>query len=134
MSYTKRNDGRKFDETREIKAEVGVIKNANGSAKFQIGKTIAVAAVYGPRNLYPKFLQNPEKGMLRCNYNMLSFSVDERIRPGPSRRRKEISLVTENALMPAVNLDEFPNSVVDVFVEIVQADAGTRCAGICAAS
>src|SRR3989344_5327335 len=64
-----------------IKAEVGVIKNADGSAKFQIGKTIAIAAVYGPRNLYPKFLQNPEKGMLRFNYNMLSFSVDERIRP-----------------------------------------------------
>jgi len=134
MSYTKRNDGRKFDETREIKVEVGVIKNADGSAKFQIGKTIAIAAVYGPRNLYPKFLQNPEKGMLRCNYNMLSFSVDERIRPGPSRRSKEISLVTERALSPAVDLSTFTNAVVDVFVEIIQADAGTRCAGICAAS
>jgi len=134
MSYTKRKDGRKFDEMRKIKAEVGVIKNANGSAKFQIGDTIAIAAVYGPRNLYPKFLQNPEEGKLRCNYNMLSFSVDERIRPGPSRRSKEIGLVTERALSPTVNLKEFPNAVVDVFVEIIQADAGTRCAGICAAA
>ena len=134
MSYTKRNDGRKFEEPREIKAEVGVVKNATGSAKFQIGETIAVAAVYGPRNLYPKFLQNPEKGVLRCTYNMFSFSVDERIRPGPSRRSREISLVTQRALAPAVNLSVFPNAVVDVFVEIVQADAGTRCAGICAAS
>lgn len=134
MSYTKRNGNRKFDETREIKAEVGIVKNADGSAKFQIGKTIAIAAVYGPRNLYPKFLQNPEKGMLRCNYNMFSFSVDERIRPGPSRRSKEISLVTERALSPAIDLTSFPNAVVDVFVEIIQADAGTRCAGICAAS
>ena len=134
MSYTKRNDGRKFDETREIKAEVGVIKNANGSAKFQIGKTIAVAAVYGTRNLYPKFLQNPEKGMLRCNYNMLSFSVDERIRPGPSRRSKEISLVMEKALLPVVDLSGYAGTVVDVFVELVQTDAGTRCAGICAAA
>ncbi|MAG52352.1 MAG: exosome complex exonuclease Rrp41 [Nanoarchaeota archaeon] len=134
MSYTKRNDGRKFEETREIKAEVGVIKNAQGSAKFQIGETIAVAGVYGPRNLYPKFLQDPEKGVLRCNYNMFSFSVDDRIRPGPSRRSREISLVTQRSLAPAVNLNEFPNAVVDVFVEIIQADAGTRCAGICAAS
>lgn len=134
MSYTKRNGNRKFDETREIKAEVGIVKNADGSAKFQIGKTIAIAAVYGPRNLYPKFLQNPEKGMLRCSYNMFSFSVDERIRPGPSRRSKEISLVTERALSPAIDLTSFPNAVVDVFVEIIQADAGTRCAGICAAS
>ena len=134
MTYAKRKDGRKFEDMREIKAKVGVIKNAAGSAKFQIGKTIAIAGVYGPRNLYPKFLQNPEKGMLRCNYNMISFSVDERIRPGPSRRSREISLVTERTLSAAVNLKEFPNAVVDVFVEIIQADAGTRCAGICAAS
>ena len=134
MSYAKRKNNRKFDATREIKAEVGVIKNANGSARFQIGDTIAIAAVYGPRNLYPKFLQDPEKGKLRCNYNMISFSVDERIKPGPSRRSREISLVTEKALSAAVDLTRFPNSVVDVFVEIIQADAGTRCAGICAAS
>src|SRR3989344_3082688 len=134
MPYTKRNDGRKFDQIREMEAKVGIIKSADGSAMFKIGKTIAIAAVHGPRDLYPKFMQNPRKGILRCNYNMMSFSVDERIRPGPSRRSREISLVTENALVPAVNLSDFANSVVDVFVEIVQADAGTRCAGICAAS
>lgn len=134
MTYTKRFDGRKFNETRKIEAKVGVIKNANGSAMFKIGNTIAIAVVYGPRNLYPKFMQNPETGILRCNYNMLSFSVDERIRPGPSRRSREISLVTEKALLPVLNLKDYPNAVVDVFVEIIQADAGTRCAGICAAS
>ena len=134
MSYTKRNDGRKFDQIREIEAKVGIIKSADGSAMFKIGKTIAIAAVHGPRDLYPKFMQNPRKGILRCNYNMMSFSVDERIRPGPSRRSKEISLVTENALLPALSLEQFPNAVVDVFIEIQQADAGTRCAGICAAS
>jgi len=134
MTYTKRFDGRKFNETRKVEAKVGVIKNAHGSAMFKIGNTIAVAVVYGPRNLYPKFMQNPEIGILRCNYNMLSFSVDERIRPGPNRRSREISLVTEKALLPVLNLKNYPNAVVDVFVEIIQADAGTRCAGICAAS
>ena len=132
--YSKRIDGRGFDELRKIEAKVGVVKSANGSAMFKIGDTIAIAAVRGPRDLYPRFMQNPKSGILRCNYNMMSFSVDERIRPGPSRRSREISLVTENALLPAVNLEEFPNAVVDVFVEIMQADAGTRCAGICAAS
>lgn len=132
--YSKRIDGRNFDELRKIEAKVGVVKSADGSAIFKIGDTIAIAAVRGPRDLYPRFMQNPKGGILRCNYNMMSFSVDERIRPGPSRRSREISLVTENALMPAVNLSDFPNSVVDIFVEILQADAGTRCAGICAAS
>lgn len=135
MAFTKRLDNRKFDETREIEAKVGIIKRADGSASFRIGNTIAYAAVYGPRNLYPKFLQNPEKGIIRCHYNMMPFSSSgERVRPGGSRRSKEISLVTAKALLPVLDLSEYPNSVVDVFIEFTQTEAGSRCAGICAAS
>lgn len=135
MTYNKRHDGRAPTELRKIEAKVGVIKNANGSAYFKIGNTWAYAAVYGPRNLYPKFLQDPSKGILRCNYNMMPFSGSgERVRPGQNRRSREISLVTEKALLPVLNLDDFPNAVVDVFVELPQTEAGSRCAGICAAS
>ncbi len=135
MSYTQRHDGRAPDELRAMEAKVGVIKNADGSAFFKIGNTSAYAAVYGPRNLYPKFLQNPDKGILRCSYNMLPFSGSgERIRPGQNRRAKEISMVTEKSLLSVLNLDEYPNAVVDVFIELPQTEAGSRCAGICAAS
>jgi len=135
MAYTKRLNSRKFDETREMEAKVGIIKRADGSASFRIGNTIAYAAVYGPRNLYPRFLQDPETGILRCHYNMMPFSSSgERVRPGGSRRSKEISLVTKKALLPVLDLDEYPNSVVDVFIEFPQTEAGSRCAGICAAS
>jgi len=135
MTYKTRADGRKFDETRKIEAKVGIIPNADGSAYFKIGNTWAYAAVYGPRNLHPKFLQDPSKGILRCNYNMMPFSSSgERVRPGGSRRSKEISMVTEKALLPVLDLVEYPNSVVDVFIELPQTEAGSRCAGICAAS
>ncbi len=135
MKYTKRNDGRKFDETRPISAKVGVVPNARGSAKFIIGKTEAIAAVYGPRELHPRFLQESDTGKLRCNYNMMAFSGSgNRVRPGPSRRSKEISMVTEKALGKVLDLSEFPKTVVDVFIELTQTDAGTRCAGICAAA
>tara|TARA_Y100000310_G_scaffold335338_2_gene417116 strand:- start:33115 stop:33801 length:687 start_codon:yes stop_codon:yes gene_type:complete len=131
----KRNDGRKVDELRPMEAKTGVVKRADGSAMFKIGDTIAMASVYGPRELHPKFLQNPEKGLLRCNYNMMTFSGSgDRVRPAPSRRSREISLVTQNALLPVLNMEAYPNSVIDVFVELVQTDAGTRCAGICAAA
>jgi len=131
----KRIDGRKADEMREMSAKAGIIPRADGSGYFQIGKTVAYAAVYGPRNLYPKFLQDPQKGILRVNYNMMPFSSKgERVRPGGNRRSKELSLVIEKALLPVVNLNEFPNAVVDVFIEFPQTDAGTRCAGICAAA
>ncbi len=130
----KRTDGRKFDELRKIKAKVGIVPNADGSAMYQSGDTIAIAAVYGPRKMHPQHQQDPEKGVLRCNYNMLSFSVTERIRPGPSRRSTEISKITEWALEPVLMIDKYPNQVIDVHINIIQADAGTRCAGINAAA
>jgi exosome complex component RRP41 len=133
MTY-KRQDGRKYDETRKIEAKVGIVKRADGSAMFSFGDSVAIAAVYGPRELIPKHLQNPEKGLLRCHYDMLSFSVSERKKPGPSRRSTEISQVTAKALEPVLQLDAFPNTVIDIFIMIIQADASTRCAGINAAS
>jgi len=134
MAY-KRTDGRKPDELRKMKAKVGVIPRARGSASFEMGNTKALVAVYGPRELYPKFLQNPKEGLLRCYYNMMPFSgAGDRVRPGPNRRSKEISMIMEKALRPVINLKACPNAVVDVFIQFPQTDAGTRCAAICAAS
>lgn len=117
-----------------MSAKVGVIPNADGSAMFSFGDTIAIAAVYGPRLLHPQHMQNPQKGILRVNYDLMSFSVNDRKKPGPSRRSQEISKMTEYALLPVLELSEFPNTVIDVQVYIIQADAGTRTAGINAAS
>ncbi len=130
----KRSDGRKFNELRKMTAKVGVIPNADGSALFAFGNTVAIAAVYGPRKLHPQHMQNPSSGVLRCNYDLLSFSVEDRKKPGPSRRSQEISKVTGWALEPVIDLKEFPNTVIDVQIYILQADAGTRTAGINAAS
>jgi exosome complex component RRP41 len=134
MTYTKRFDGRDFDEMRKIETKIGVVPNADGSAYFAFGETKAIAAVYGPRTLHPQHLKNPQRGVLRCHYDMISFSVTERKKPGPNRRSSEISYVTSGALSEVVQLDNFPNSVIDVFITIIQADASTRCAGINAAS
>ena len=133
-SSFKRGDGRKLNELRPMLAKVGVVPNADGSAMFAFGDTIAIAAVYGPRLLHPQHMQNPETGILRVNYDLLSFSVYDRKKPGPSRRSQEISKVTEWSLLPVLDLKEFPNTVIDVQIYIIQADAGTRTAGINAAS
>ncbi|MEK6855601.1 MAG: exosome complex exonuclease Rrp41 [Nanoarchaeota archaeon] len=130
----KRQDGRKLNELRPMSAKVGVIPNADGSAMFSFGNTIAIAAVYGPRLLHPQHMQDPSTGILRVNYDLMSFSVSDRKKPGPSRRSQEISKMTEYALLPVLDLREFPNTVIDVQVYIIQADAGTRTAGINAAS
>src|SRR3989338_4718151 len=130
----KRPSGRKLTEMRPMSAKVGVIPNADGSAMFAFGNTIAIAAVYGPRLLHPQHMQDPSTGILRVTYDLMSFSVNDRKKPGPSRRSQEISKMTEYALSPVLDLEDFPNTVIDVQIYIIQADAGTRTAGINAAS
>ena len=129
-----RVDGRKLDELRPIEAKVGILKNANGSALFRLGNTMAMAGVYGPRKVHPKHMEEAEKAILRTRYNMAAFSTVQRSRPGPNRRSMEISLVTRDALSSLIFLEEFPRTAIDVHIEILQADASTRCVGINAAS
>ena len=129
-----RFDGRKHDELRPMEAKVGVLKNADGSAMFRLGNTYAIAGVYGPREVHPKHDENAGKAILRVRYNMAAFSTKERSRPGPSRRSQEISMVTQQALSSVVFLEEFPKAAIDVFIEIIEADASTRCVGLNAAA
>ena len=129
-----RLDGRKPEELRSIKIEVGILSNADGSAYIQQGKNRILAAVYGPRELHPKHLARPDRTVLRCRYHMAPFSVQERKSPAPSRRDIELSKVIREALEPSVFIEYYPRTGIDVFVEILQADGGTRCASITAAS
>jgi len=130
----KRMDGRKPLELRDIEMKVGVIPNANGSAEVRFGKTVAIAGVYGPRALFPKHRQKADTAIIQVRYNMAPFSVNDRAYPGPSRRSTEISKVTRLALEPALFLEDYPETVVNVYIEILQADGSTRVTGINAAS
>lgn len=133
MKEFTRIDGRKPDELRPLTAAVGVLKKADGSALFKLGGTVAVAGVYGPRKVHPKHQEEAERAILRTKYNMAPFATVERSRPGLSRRSIEISLVTRQALMPLLFLEEYPKTAIDVHIEVLQADASTRCVGINAA-
>jgi len=129
-----RIDGRKFNELRPIKIEAGILKRADGSAYVEWGKNKVMAAVYGPRECHPRHLQDPAKGLVRCKYNMIAFSVSDRKRPGPDRRSVEISKIISEALEYVVFSEQFPRTSIDVYIEVLQANAGTRCAGLTAAS
>ncbi len=130
----KRLDGRGFDELRPIKIEVGVLKRADGSCYFELGDNKVIAAVYGPREMHPRHAQDAKMAVLKYRYNMAPFSVEERKRPGPDRRSVEISKISREALEPVILKEYYPKTEIDVYVEILQSDAGTRTAGINAAS
>ncbi|BCU67363.1 exosome complex exonuclease Rrp41 [Sulfolobales archaeon HS-7] len=130
----KRTDGRAPEELRKTIFEVGILKNADGSALVQAGNTKVIAAAYGPKEMHPKHLALPDRAVLKVRYHMAPFSTDDRKSPAPSRREIEISKVIRETLEGSVLLELFPRAEIDVFAEVIQADAGTRLASLMACS
>ena len=130
----RRIDGRRLDELRPLKITAGPLHEADGSAFVEWGANKVMAAVYGPREVHPRHLQENNKAIVQCKYNMAAFSVDERKRPGLDRRSQEISKVIGEAFESVIFAEEYPRTSIDVYIEVLQANAGTRCAGLVAAS
>lgn len=132
-SHGKRVDGRKAHDLRKIKIEAGILHRAEGSCYLEWGGNKVLAAVYGPREAVPKHTQNPLRAIVNARYNMAAFSVEDRKKPGPDRRSREISKVISEALEKVILTDKFPRASIDVNIEVLDAEAGTRCAGLTAA-
>tara|TARA_B100000315_G_scaffold39051_1_gene33828 strand:- start:4225 stop:4941 length:717 start_codon:yes stop_codon:yes gene_type:complete len=133
-SKGRRIDGRKLDELRPIKMEVEVIDNAAGSSYIEFGRNKIIAAVYGPKDVHPKHMTKTESAIIKCRYHMTPFSTGTRKNPAPSRRETEISKIIREALAPAIVLTDYPRTAIHVYIEVLQSDGGSRCAGVTAAS
>tara|TARA_B100000941_G_scaffold116204_1_gene81596 strand:- start:1278 stop:1994 length:717 start_codon:yes stop_codon:yes gene_type:complete len=129
-----RMDGRKPGDLRPISIETGVIPVADGSCRMIWGTNEAIVGVYGPMEAHPRKIQRQDRAVIDVAYNMAPFSTTDRIRPGFNRRSREISKVTKDALESVVLLELYPRSKIRVSIEIVSAEAGTRCVGLTAAS
>lgn len=130
----KRLDGRKTDQLRPIKMQTGILSRANGSAYLEWGQNKVLVGVFGPKEALPKHKQDPYKGLVNYTYRMATFSVPDRKNPRPARREIEISKVSGEALEKAIFLENFPNTAIDIYTEILDSNAGTRAAALTAAS
>ncbi len=112
-----------------------MLKQADGSAMIEWGKNRVIAAVYGPREVFPKFLTDPQKALVSARYVMAPFSsLEDHGRSGPNRRSIEISKVAKHVFENAILTNKFPKTTVDIYMEVVQSDGGTRIAAITAAA
>ncbi len=131
----KRIDGRKPDEMRELRIEAGVIPEADGSSYIEWGGNKIICGVYGPRECIPRHGANPYKATIKCRYMMSPFSsIDEHGRSGPSRRSNELSKVIREAFENVIIAEKFPNTQIDIFIDVLQAEGGTRTASVTAAT
>ncbi|MFA6048600.1 MAG: exosome complex exonuclease Rrp41 [Candidatus Micrarchaeia archaeon] len=129
----KRLDGRGPLDLRPLKITVGVLEKANGSAMIEWGKNKIVAGVYGPREVFPKHDMNPYRAIVQCRYAMAPFcSLEEHGRMGPNRRAAEIGKVGKHVFENVVFVEQFPKTGIEMHIEILQSDGGTRVAGMTA--
>lgn len=131
----KRVDGRSPEEMRDIRIEAGIIPEADGSSYVEWGGNKVTCGVYGPRECIPRHGANPYHATLKVRYMMSPFaSLEEHGRSGPSRRSTELSKVIREVFENLVIMEKFPNTQIDVYIDVLQAEGGTRTASITAAA
>eukprot|EP00058_Branchiostoma_floridae_P002486 XP_002587974.1 hypothetical protein BRAFLDRAFT_124886 [Branchiostoma floridae] len=112
----------------------GVVSQATGSAYIEMGQTKVIAAVYGPREIARRE-EFTMKGRLCCELKFATFACRRRRQHIQDNQEKDGALIVLQALEPAVCLDRFPKSQVDVYITVLQDDGSALAAAItCAAA
>ncbi len=131
----RRIDGRGADDMRAVRIEVGVVGEADGSAFIEWGGNKIICGVYGPRECIPKHDSSPYHAIIKCRYMMSPFaSLEEHSKSGPSRRSTELSKVIREVFENLIISEKFPNTQIDIYIDVLQAEGGTRTASITAAA
>lgn len=138
MEEQRRVDGRKLDELRAIKGEVGVLPRTHGSGLFTRGQTQGLAVTtLGTRadEQLIEALEGKSYKKFMLHYTFPPFSVGE-VKPmrGPGRREIGHGALAEKsvkAVMPTS--EEFPYTV-RVVSEILESNGSSSMATVCAAS
>jgi len=134
MTKGLRNDGRKFDELREIKFTRDFTKNAAGSVLVEFGNTKVITTVSVDKSK-PKWMDKDDlRGWLTAEYSLLPSSTSTRCnreRTKVSGRTYEIQRLIGRSLRACLDLNKIPDVTFTVDADVIQADGGTRTASIC---
>jgi len=123
-------------ELRPLGVRTGINMHAEGSALVELGNTRVQATVSVEARL-PPHLRNVKGagGWLTAEYAMLPRSTSQRRqreRLYAGGRTQEIQRLIGRSLRTVTRLDLFRGQTLYVDVDVLQADGGTRCAGIVA--
>lgn len=135
-----RIDGRNASQLRSINCKLGVFEQADGSAYLEMGNTNVLAAVFGPhevsRHGKPKAGGSlHDRAYVNCQYSQATFSTIERKRKLKSDLRSleitnNMRQIFDNVILTTL----FPNSQIDIFLEVLQSDGSNMSACINAAT
>ncbi|HKI57426.1 MAG TPA: ribonuclease PH [Trueperaceae bacterium] len=129
-------EDRRPDELRAVKVTPGYNRYAEGSALIEWGGTTVLATVTIDNRLPPHLRGGGAKtGWLTAEYALLPRSTQQRSqreRLYAGGRTQEIQRLIGRALRSVIDLSMFRGRTLIIDVDVLQADGGTRCAGITA--
>jgi ribonuclease PH len=131
-----RPDGRDPDQLRDLHAELGYQEWAEGSILFTQGRTRVLVSA-SVQEEPPRWLRGTGKGWVTGEYSMLPRATTERssreVNKGrPGGRTQEIQRLIGRSLRAVTDLGRLGERSITVDCDVLQADAGTRCASITA--
>ena len=130
-----RIDGRRPGEVRRIRCQLGILAQADGSALLEQGNTHVIAAVYGPRECTNRMDALPDRAIINVELSNASFAQGERRgKLRNDRKANEVAALVQEAFEAAVLVQLYPNSQIDIFLQIVQVDGGRTAVAINAAN
>lgn len=129
-----RFDGRRPDELRPVKMELGYTNYAEGSVLITQGNTRVLCNATVEERL-PRWLQDggAKKGWVTAEYGMLPRSTHTRTQRetgAPQARTMEIRRLVARSLRASVDLVLLGQRQVTLDCDVIQADGGTRTAAI----
>jgi ribonuclease PH len=128
---------RPSNEMRDISVDFDFTSNALASVLYKQGDTVVLVCVSKDARLPNWFPRDATKGWVNAEYSLLPGSTDSRFRRerrGAKGRTFEIERLIARSLRAGIDLEQLGPISLNVDCDILNADGGTRCASITAAS
>ena len=129
-----RPSGRAQDALREVSFSPGFAHHAEGSCLVRMGGTEVLCAASVEARV-PPFLRNSGTGWVTAEYGMLPRATHTRgdreaARGRQSGRTQEIQRLIGRSLRAVVDRKALGEMTITIDCDVINADGGTRCAGI----
>ncbi len=128
---------REQDKLRDIEVTLDFTPNALSSVLYKQGETVILACVTKADGLPRWFPRDSQRGWVHAEYSLLPGSTDSRFRRernGAKGRTQELERLVARSLRGAIDLEQLGPIALTVDCDVLNADGGTRCASITAAS
>ena len=129
-----RSDGRKPADLRPVVADPGFLEQPHGMVLWSQGKTRVLCTASISEGV-PRWLQRSGRGWMTAEYSLLPASTGERSEREASRGKQggrtiEIQRLIGRALRSVFDLKKLGARTLHIDCDVIQADGGTRTAGI----